>query len=150
MLQWVSRLSKQLVHHGPHESSVLTPDESPRDEVRVVAKGPDGTLDEVTVVLTRRRLLFTNEAHTRETLSIPLANVTALESTPGGVRIAYRDAGTAEQELWLGHVHNADGDDLVWMGDDSWVQSVAADIMEETGRDVWKEADPPWYLRGDQ
>jgi hypothetical protein len=117
--------------------------------VQVVAKGPDGTVDNVTVVLTRKRLLFTNEAHTRETLSIPLVNVTALGSTPGGVRISYRDANAVDQELWLGHVHNADGDDLVWMGDDSWVQSVAAGIMEETGRDVWKEAAPPWYLRGD-
>ena len=149
MLQWVSRLSKQLVHHGPREPSVLAPDETPRDEVEVIAKGPDGTLGDVKVVLTKKRLLLTNPAHTKETLSIPLVNVMALESTPGGIRIAYRDAGGADQELWLGHILNAEGDDLVWMGDDSWVQSVAADIMEETGRDVWKEADPPWYLRRD-
>ena len=149
MLERVSSRLKQLVQHGPREPSVLTSDEIPRDEVEVVAKSRDGTLGDVTVVLTRKRLLLTNKAHTKETLSIPLVNVVALESTPGGIRIAYRDAGGADQELWLGHILNAEGDDLVWMGDDSWVQSVAADIMEETGRDVWKEADPPWYLRRD-
>ena len=85
MLQWVSRLSKQLVHHGPREPSVLAPDETPRDEVEVIAKGPDGTLGDVKVVLTKKRLLLTNPGHTKETLSIPLVNVMALESTPGGI-----------------------------------------------------------------
>jgi hypothetical protein len=127
---------------------VLAPDEIPRDELKVAVKGPDGTLGDVTVLLTRKRLLLTNEAHTRETLSIPLADVTALESTRTGIRIAYRDAAAVDQELWLGHILNADKDDLDWMGDDSWVESVAAGIMEETGRDVWKEAEPPWYVRG--
>jgi hypothetical protein len=77
-----------------------------------------------------------------------LANVRALESTPAGIRVAYRDARGGDQELWLGHIPDTDADDLAWMGDDSWVQSVAARIMEETGRDVWKETDPPWYVRG--
>jgi hypothetical protein len=148
MLQWVSRLSKQLVGHGPREPSVLTPDEIPRDEVAVAAKGPDGPLGDVTVVLTRKRLLLTNKAHTTETLSIPLANVMTLESAPAGIRVAYRDARGVCQELWLGHIPKAKDDDLVWMGDDSWVESVAARILEETGRDVWKEHDPPWYVRG--
>jgi hypothetical protein len=148
MLQWVSRLSKQLVGHGPREPSVLTPDEVPRDEVEVAAKGPDGSLGDVTVVLTRKRLLLTNKTYTKETLSIPLANVTALESTPAGIRVAYRDAQGVSQELGLGHIPKTKDDDLVWMGDDTWVQSVAAGIMEETGRDVWKETDPPWYVRG--
>ena len=148
MQQWVSRLLKQAVRRGPREPSVLAPDEIPRDEVKVAVKGQDGTLGGATVVLTKKRLLLTNEAHTRETLSIPLANVTALESTRTGIRIAYRDAGAVDQELWLGHILNADKDDVDWMGDDSWVESVAARIMEETGRDVWKEAEPPWYVRG--
>jgi hypothetical protein len=148
MLQWVSRLSKQLLGHGPREPSVLDPDEIPREEVKLTAKGPDGTLGEVTVALTRKRLLLTNKAYTKETLSIPLVDVTTLESTRTGIRIAYRDAQGASQELWLGHVPKTDSDDLVWMGDDSWVQAVAAGIMEETGRDVWKETDPPWYMRG--
>jgi hypothetical protein len=39
-------------------------------------------------------------------------------------------------------------EDLVSMADDSWVQSVAARIMEETGRDVWKETDSPSFVRG--
>ncbi len=147
MLQSVSSLLKQLIRHGPRETSVLTPGEIPRDEVEVVAKGPEGTLGRVTVALTRKRLLLTNKAHTEEILSIPLGCVTALESTRAGVRIAYRDARAADQELRLGHVHDADEGDLVWMGDDSWVQSVAARIMEETGRDVWKETDRPWYVR---
>jgi hypothetical protein len=116
--------------------------------VEVAAKGPDGVLGDVTVVLTRKRLLLTNKAYTKETLSIPLVDVTALESTRAGIRIAYRDAGAVDQELWLGHILSADEDDLVWMGNDSWVESVAARIMEETGRDVWKETDPPWYMRG--
>jgi hypothetical protein len=144
MLQWVSRLLKQ----GPRETSVLDPDENPRDEVEVTAKGPDGTLGNVTVVLTRKRLLLTDKAHTKDTLSIPLTSVTALESTRAGIRVAYRDAGGVDQELWLGHLANPDEDDLVWLGDDTWVQSVAAGIMEETGRDVWKETDRPWYVRG--
>jgi hypothetical protein len=127
---------------------VLAPDEIPRDEVKVAVKGPDGTLRDVTVVLTRKRLLLTNEAYTEETLSIPLVDVTALESTRAGIRVAYRDAGAVDQELWLGHILNADKGDLAWMGDDSWVESVAARIMEETGRDVWKETEPPWYVRG--
>ena len=147
MLQSVSGLLRQLVHHGRRKPSVLAPDEVPRDEVEVVARGPEGTLGDVTIVLTRKRLLLTNKAHTLETLSIRLADVTALESTPAGIRIAYRDAGGVDQELRLGHLLNADGDDPVWLGDDSWVQSVAARIMEETGRDVWKEAGPPWYRR---
>lgn len=144
MLQWVSRLLKQ--ERGG--SSVLTPDEIPHDEIQVAAKGPDGTLGDVTVVRTKRRLLLTNAAHTEDTLSIPLASVTALESTPGGIRVAYHDAEGDDREIWLGHLPDTGEDDLVWMGDDSWVQSVAAGIMEETGRDVWKEAAPPWYLRG--
>ena len=147
MLQAVSNLLRQLVRHGPREPSVLAPGEIPRDEVEVVVKRPEGTLGPVTVALTKRRLLLTNKAHTEEILSIPLARVTALESTHAGVRIAYRDAQAADRELWLGHVHDAEEDDLVWMGDDSWVQSVAARIMEETGRDVWKETDQPWYVR---
>jgi hypothetical protein len=147
MLHWLSRLSRQLVGRGPYEPSVLTPDEIPRDEVQVVAKGPDGTLGDVTVVLTRKRLLLTNKAYTKETLSIPLADVTALESTRAGIRVTYRDARGARQELWLGHIPKTKDDDLVWMGDDSWVQSVAARILEETGRDVWEETEPPWYMR---
>jgi hypothetical protein len=148
MLHGVSRFLKQVVRHGPREPSVLAPDEIPRDEVEVVAKGPGGTLGDVTVVLTKKRLLLTNKTHTKETLSIPLTHVTALESTRTGIRVAYRDAGAVDQELWLGHILNAEGGDLVWMGDDSWVESVAARILEETGRDVWKEPDPPWYMRG--
>ena len=144
MLQWVSRLLKP----EPVGSSVLTPGEIPHDEVRVAAKGPDGTLGDVTVVRTQKRLLLTNGAHSEETLSIPLARVTALESTPGGIRVAYHDPEGDEREIWLGHLPDTGEDDLVWMGDDSWVQSVAAGIMEETGRDVWKESAPPWYLRG--
>ena len=58
MLQWVSRLLKQ--ERGG--SSVLTPDEIPHDEIQVAAKGPDGTLGDVTVVRTKRRLLLTNAA----------------------------------------------------------------------------------------
>lgn len=144
MRQWVSRLLRP----GPREPSVLAPDEIPREEVEVNAKGPEGTLGDVTVLLTRKRLLLTNRAHTKDVLSIPLANMTALESTRAGIRVAYRDAGGVDQELWLGHIPDAGGDDLVWMGDDSWVQSVAARIMEETGRDVWKESETPWYVRG--
>jgi len=48
--------------------------------VKVAVKGQDGTLGDATVVLTKKRLLFTNDAHTRETLSIPLGNVTAPSS----------------------------------------------------------------------
>jgi hypothetical protein len=116
--------------------------------VEVAAKGPEGLLGDVTVLRTRRRLLVTNKAYTSETLSIPLTSVTSLESTRTGIRISYRDAQGVSQELWLGHVPNAKDDDVVLMGDDSWVESVAAGILEETGRDVWKETEPPWYLRG--
>ena len=144
MLQWVSRLSRQL-RLGPH--SVLSPDETPRDEVDVTARGPDGVLADVTVVLTRKRLLVTNKTHTRETLSIPLVKITALESTPAGIRVAYRDEAGVAQALWLGHIPDPDSEDLVWMGDDSWVQCVAAGILEETGRDVWRETHAPWYRR---
>jgi hypothetical protein len=144
MLQWVSRLLKP----GPCEPSVLAPDEIPHEEVEVTARGRDGTLSDVTVLMTRKRLLLTNKAHTKEELSIPLVNMMALESTRTGIRVAYRDAEGDEQELWLGHVSEAGGDDLVGMGDDSWVQAVAARILEETGRDVWKEGETPWYVRG--
>ena len=147
MLRWVSRLSKQLVGIAPGEPSVLSPDETPRDEVEVTARGPDGKLGQVTVALTRKRLLLTNSAHTRETLSIPLTHVTALESTRAGIRVAYRDEAGVDQELWLGHIPHPDSEDLVWMGDDSWVQSIAAHIMEETGRDVWRETESPAYFR---
>jgi hypothetical protein len=143
MLQWVSRLRRP----RSHEPSVLSPGEIPHDQVNVVAKGRDGSLGDVTVVLTRKRLLLTNRTYTKETLSIPLVDVTALESTPRGIRLAYRDPDSVEQELWLGHIPTADKDDLVWMGDDSWVQSVAARILEETGRDVWRETETPWYRR---
>lgn len=142
MLHSVSSLLRELVRRGPREPSVLAPDEIPRDEVEVFARGPGGALGEVTVALTRKRILLTNRAHTNEALSIPLRDVVALESTPAGIRVAYRDGEGAAQELRLGHVTAEE--DLVWMGDDSWVQSVAARILEETGRDVWKEAGPPW------
>ena len=143
MLQWVSHLLKP----GPSEPSVLDPDEIPHEEVEVTAKGPDGLLLGVTVVVTRKRLLLTNKTYPQEALSIPLADMIALESTRSGIRVAYRDAGGVDQALWLGHIANPDKDDLVWMGDDSWVQSVAARILEETGRDVWKETETPWYVR---
>ena len=144
MLHSVSSLLRKLGRRGPGEPSVLTPDEIPRDEVEVFARGPDGTPGPVTVAVTRRRILLTNPAHTQEILSIPLADVASLQSTPTGIRIAYRDAEGAEGELRLGHVTAEE--DLVWMGDDSWVQSVAARILEETGRDVWKEAENPSSL----
>ena len=30
---------------------------------------------------------------------------------------------------------------------DTWVQSIPAHIMEETGRDVWRETESPAYIR---
>ena len=114
MLQSVSGLLRQLVRHGPREPSVLKQGEVPRDEVEVVARGPDGTLGEVTVGLTKKRLLLTNRAHTEEILSIRLTDVTALESTRSGIRIAYRDSEGADQELWLGHVLHPNQDELVY------------------------------------
>ena len=146
MLQWVSRLSEQLRHHKPRQASVLLPDETPRNEVEVTATGPGGALGDLTAVLTKKRLLLTNRSYTTEVLSIPLAGVTALESTQAGVRVAYRGAQGASEELWITHVRSPKTD-VDWMGDEWWVQSVAAEILEETGRDVWKEGDPPWYRR---
>ena len=146
MLQWVSRLSTRLLRDPPGDRSVLLPDEVPHNEVELTASGPGGALGDLTALLTKKRLLLTNRTHTTETLSVPLASVTALESTQAGIRLAYRGADGKSQELWLSHVRSPQTD-VDWMGDDWWVQSVAASILEETGRDVWKEGDPPWYRR---
>ena len=149
MLNRISRLLGAL-RRGDRRSepSVLAPEENPRDEVDVTATTPWGVVPRVTVALTRRRLLLTDNKYTKEILSIPLTAVTALKSTPEGIRIAYQYAPGAEQVVWLRRTTDADDDDVIWMLDEAWLGSVAEVIMQETGRDVRDDKDPPWYKDG--
>src|SRR6266496_5285744 len=118
-MRWASRVLDRMFRQGRREPSVLTPDEIPRDEVDVSAALSNGVLRRVTLVLTRRRLLLTNKTYTKDLLSIPLADVTAMKSTRDGICITYRDAGAPDQIVCLKRTVDADEDDVIWMMDQS-------------------------------